>query len=190
MLPYLAAAGHNWYAKSAYIYLQMMLELREKHPDIHKCFLEGLHVVCRSDRCWAGLSTDLVIRQVLIRSLKTNGGLTRGRGFTEVQRLVWLLSMPACADISQCMQELTGVNSDSSEQYKDCSQSRIKRDTEDTYKILSTLSTLNPFGPDPSLRGLVNGVIASESVNVDNAKLVGQRILDSMIGKTITDISF
>ena len=24
--------------------------------DIHKCFLEGFHVVRRSDRCWAGLS--------------------------------------------------------------------------------------------------------------------------------------
>ena len=190
MLPYFAAAGHNLYAKSVYMYLQMMLELPETHPDIHKCFLEGLHVVRRSNRYWAGLSTDLVIEQVLMRSLKTSGGLTRGRGFTEVQRLVWLLSMPACADIDHCMQELTGVNSDSSEQHKECSQSRIKRDTEDTYKVLNTLSNLNPFGPDPSLRGLVTGLTANESVNVDNAKLVGQRILDSMVGKTITDISF
>ena len=190
MLPYFAAAGHNLYAKSVYIYLQMMLELSETHPDIHKCFLEGLHVVRRSNRYWAGLSMDLIIEQVLMRSLKTSGGLTRGRGFTDVQRLVWLLSIPACTDINQCMQELTGVNSDSSEQHKECSQSRIKRDNEDTYKVLNTLSSLNPFGPDPFLRGLVTGLTANESVNVDNAKLVGQKILDSMVGKTITDISF
>ena len=33
-------------------------------------------MVRRSDRLWAGLSTDLVIEQVLMRSMKTSGGLT------------------------------------------------------------------------------------------------------------------
>ena len=40
---------------------------------------------------WAGLSTDLVIEQVLMRSIKSTGGLTRGRGMAEIQRLLWLL---------------------------------------------------------------------------------------------------
>ena len=72
----------------------------ETHPDIHSSFLNGLHVIQRSERYWAGLSTDLVIEQVLMRSIKTNGGLTRGRGLTEIQRVIWLLSMPFCADVS------------------------------------------------------------------------------------------
>ncbi|CAH3177828.1 unnamed protein product [Porites lobata] len=80
----------------------------------------------RSDRLWAGLSTDLVIEQVLMRSLKTSGGLTRGRGFTEQQRLIWLLSMPACAETNRAMQELTGVKSNSGEQNKDMSKARQK----------------------------------------------------------------
>ncbi len=54
------------------------------HPDIHASFLNGYHVIRRSDRYWAGLSTDLVIEQVLMRSIKTVGGLTRGRGMTEI----------------------------------------------------------------------------------------------------------
>ena len=74
MIPYFAAAGHNLYAKSAYIYLQIMENLKEKHPDIYRSFQDGLHVVRRSDRHWAGLSTDLVIEQVLMRSVKTTGG--------------------------------------------------------------------------------------------------------------------
>lgn len=190
MLPYFAAAGHNLYAKSAYIYLQKMQQLPESHPEIYACFLKGYHVIRRSDRYWAGLSTDLVIEQVLMRSIKTVGGLTRGRGMTEIQRLVWLLSMPACADVSHSMQEFTGVSCNTSEQHKDSTQSRIKRDTEDTYKILNTLCDLDPFGPDPSLRGLVSGLVAHESVNVDDAKEVGQLILKSMIGKSVTSISF
>ena len=190
MLPYFAASGHNLYAKSAYMYLQKMQKLPESHPDVHSSFLNGFHVIHRSDRYWAGLSTDLVIEQVLMKSIKTNGGLTRGRGMAEMQRLVWLLSMPACADITHSMQELTGVCCNTSEQHKDSTQSRIKRDTEDTYKILNTLSDLDPFSSDPSLRGLVTGLTAHDSVNVDTAREIGQLILMSMVGKRITDISF
>ena len=152
MLPYFAAAGHNLYAKSAHIYLQTMLELPETHPDIHSSFLNGLHVIRRSERYWAGLSTDLIIEQVLMRSIKTNGGLTRGRGLTKIQRFIWLLSMPFSADVSQAMNELTGVSCDISEQHKDTTPSRLKRDTKDTHKVLNMLKDLDPFGSDPQLR--------------------------------------
>jgi len=64
MLPYFAAAGHNQYAKSAYFYLQIMQNLETSHPSVYKKFLDGLHVVRRSDRFWGGLSTDLIIEQV------------------------------------------------------------------------------------------------------------------------------
>ena len=43
-----------------------------------------------------------------MRSVKFSGGLTRGRGMTEVERALWVLSLPACVDISYAMQELTG----------------------------------------------------------------------------------
>ncbi|KAJ8414824.1 hypothetical protein AAFF_G00023470 [Aldrovandia affinis] len=108
MLPFMAASGHNLYTKSAWIYVQRMCKLQVDHPDVYKRFGEGFHVVRRSDRVWAGLSVDLVIEPVLMRSMKTSGGLTRGRGMTELQRLKWLLSMPACAEVNNAMQELTG----------------------------------------------------------------------------------
>lgn len=94
---YLAASGRNLYVKCSRLYLQSMSNLREDHPAVYRDIVSNFHVVRRSDRLWAGLSTDLVIEQVLMRSLKTSGGLTRGRGFTEQQRLIWLLSMSACA---------------------------------------------------------------------------------------------
>ena len=172
MLPYFAAAGHNLYAKSAHMYLQTMLELPETHPDIHSSFLNGLHVIRMSERYWAGLSTNLIIEQVLMRSTKTNGGLTRGRGLTEIQRVIWLFSMPFCADVSQAMNELTVVSCDISEQHNDTTPSRLKRDTNDTHTVLKMLKDLDPFGSDPQLRVLVTGVYAHESVNADDAKTV------------------
>ena len=38
MLPFYAAAGHNLYAKSVYIYLQQMLELNSNHADVLQLF--------------------------------------------------------------------------------------------------------------------------------------------------------
>ena len=78
MLPYFACSGHYLYAKSAYLYLQSMSKLEESKPMLHKKFNDGgLHVFRRGERYWAGLSSDLVIEQVLMRSMKTSGGLTR-----------------------------------------------------------------------------------------------------------------
>ena len=69
-----------------------MRSLETDHFDSYSKFEAGFHAVRRINRLWAGLSTDLVMEQVLMRSLKTSGGLTRGRGMTERQRV------PVCRD--------------------------------------------------------------------------------------------
>lgn len=190
MLPYFAAAGHNLYTKSAYIYLQLMEDLQEKHPEVYNSFQGGLHVVRWSDRYWAGLSTDLAIEQVLMRSVKTCGGLTQGRGMSETQRLIWLLPMPACADVNDAMQNLTGVKYHTSEQHKDTTHARQERDYKDTIELVTYLAQRNPFSLDPSLRSITTGVVASEDVNAEKAKEVGEKILSSMVGKNINEYSF
>ena len=134
----------------------------------------GSLVLRRTDRYWDGLSSDLVIEQVLMRSLKTSGGLTRGRGMTENQRLLWLLSMPSCAEINFTMQKLTGTLYQTSEQHKESCSSRKKRDIEDTFKILAALKEWNPFSQDLTLHSIVNGITADDKVNVHKAKDVGQ----------------
>ena len=52
-------------------------------------------------------------------SLKTSGGLTRGRGMTETQRLVWLMAHPVWSEVNNAMQQLTGVQYNTREQHKD-----------------------------------------------------------------------
>ena len=55
MLNLFAATGHLNYAKSARIYLQLMLELPAGHPWLYEQFTKhGYHTVRRSDRYWAG----------------------------------------------------------------------------------------------------------------------------------------
>ncbi|VDI40711.1 Hypothetical predicted protein [Mytilus galloprovincialis] len=113
MLPYFAAAGHNLYLKSAYVYLQQMHGLSRTNPVINEALMSGFHVMRRSDRFWSGLSSDLVIEQVLMRCIKTTGGLTRGRRMTDAQRSLWILSMPQCIQMNEAkkceFQERNGI---------------------------------------------------------------------------------
>ena len=60
-----------------------------------------------------------------MRSVKTTGGLTRGRGFSKTQRLVWLLPTPVTAEINNAMQGLTEVEYVTSEQHKEATAARI-----------------------------------------------------------------
>ena len=135
MLPYFAASGHSLYAKYAYVYLRIMLRLPETHPDAHRKFM-----VRRSDMFWAGLFTGLIIEQVLMRSIKTHGGLTGGKGMTENQRLVWVLSMPVCASINENMQKFSGFSCETSDQHKDVSAARQARDVRDIVDLIDYLN--------------------------------------------------
>lgn len=190
MLPYLAASGHNLYLKSVNLYLQKMFKLEHEQPATFKYFEDGLPVLRRSDRLWAGLSTDLVIEQVLMRSMKTNGGLTRGKGMTELQRVTWLLSMPACAEVNNAMQDVTGTAFTTSEQHKESMHTRIERDQKDMDELKNYLQNRNPFTSDPSLRNIASWMTADKSVNVDRAKDVGLNILHKMEGENVAQCTF
>ena len=47
-----------------------MVKLPYTSPEMYKLFKDGYHVIRRSDRYWAGLSTALIVEQMLMRSLK------------------------------------------------------------------------------------------------------------------------
>ena len=95
-----------------------MHKLPTKHPWLYKKITEeGYHTVRRSGHLWARLWTDLVTEQVLMRSLKTRGGLTRGRGMTESVRQQWVYGMHACVAIHEALISLTGKHHSASHQH-------------------------------------------------------------------------
>ena len=190
ILPYFAASGHNLYATSTYIYLQSMCKLEQTNPEVYEAFMKGHHVSRRSDRFWAGLSTDLVIEQVLMRSVKTTGVLTRGRGMGETQRASWLLSMPACAEMNAAMQDFTQINYETSEKHKELSTARLKIDEKDSKAVLQYLQDRNPFTDDASLRNISTGVVAQAFASAEGAEEIGKSILSSMENKTAVEYAF
>jgi hypothetical protein len=157
MLPYFASSGHHLYTKSVHLYIQEMLHLNISHPKVYEAFINGKSVIRRSDRFWSGLPPDLIIEQVLMRSIKTSGGLTRGRGMNENQLAVWLLSMPECAEMNNAMQEFTDTAFCASEQHKEMTTARQNRDLKNMKIVAEFLSDRNPFTDDVTLRNIANG---------------------------------
>ena len=189
-LPIFAAAGHFNYLKSAYLYLQDMTTLETTNPAVVSQFIKGLHVVRRTDKYWAGLGCDLVIEQTLMRTLKSNGGLTRGSGMTDEQRIVWTMSLPVSSLYNLAMQDFTDTTYASSEQHMDIAQSRVKRDASDLEKLSTKLRPCSPFALDPSLRNIFTGVVATKDVNVTRFQELGTRVVQELIGNAAFTCSF
>ena len=165
MLNLFAATGHFNYAKCGRLYLQNMQRLPETNPWLYEQFSKnGYHTVRRSNRYWAGLSTDLVIEQVMMRSIKSRGGFTRGRGFTETVRLMWILSMHKCGEVFDSISSFTGLAHITSEQHVEMGVSRIQRDNTDLQKLIAWLSLHDPFCQnDSNLRSLITGLTSTEN---------------------------
>ena len=130
-----------------------MHNLQETHPKVYRDFGEVYHVIRRSDRYWVGLSADMIIEQVLMRSLKTTGGMT------ESQRLVWLLSTPACAQVNCAMQEVTEVSYTTIDQHKNVLKARQERNMAYTLDVLDYVTPRRHFGGNSTLHSIASGII-------------------------------
>lgn len=127
-----------------------------------------------------------------MRSLKTSGGLTRGRGMDDTKRSLWLNSLQARAALNNAIQDLTNLKTETSDQHKECGNSRLVRDNKDTECIYNFLKERNPFvNPHPNeFRNIADGIISTSKANVDRAEDVGMKITQSLDNKNVFEYSF
>ena len=97
------------------------------------------------------------------------------------------MSSVISAEYNIAMQEFTDLSYATSEQHKDMTEARMKRDHSDLEKISTKRS---PFSPDPSLRNVVNGVVAVQDVNVHEYDSVADKIIEKMIRQPVFTFSF
>ena len=167
-----------------------MRNLENTNPEVLQCFQDGGFVARRSEKHWAGLACDLTIEQALMRSLKTSDGLTRGTGFSDVQRSTWLLSKPVCSRYTQHMEDNTGVLYSTSEQHKTLRASRRMRDTEDTEKISKRLNDMSPFSGTEKLMNIMTGTVADASANDDDHYTIGESVIKAMSKQQVFQYAF
>ena len=100
-----------------------------------------------------------------MRSLKTRGGLTRGKGMTENVILTWVHTIHTCAQGHNAMTQLTGNHHKTSNQHAELGASRIKRLSDDLEKIKLWIENHNPFDDNkPLLRSIATGLTARKEV--------------------------
>ena len=66
-------------------------------------------------------------------------------------RLVWLMSHPVCAEVNNAMQQLTGVQYNTSGQHKDLTTATQGKDIADSCELLKFLESRTPFSDNCSL---------------------------------------
>ena len=177
-------------AAKCYYYLQEMSELTNRHPNVYLKFVNGRHVVRRGNNFWAGLSSDLVIEQTLMSSLKTSGGLAHGRGMSEEQRSLWTMSMPVTAMYNMAMQDFNNLTYTTSDQHKETTDAHLDWDIHDLAKINSGLIPFTSFSEDRSLQNIVTGIEAPSDTYVHKYKAVGMNIFNTMVSQAAFQYSF
>ncbi|KAJ8671125.1 hypothetical protein QAD02_002384 [Eretmocerus hayati] len=163
MLPIFHAAGHIAYAKSAQVYLQDMANLElSMDPDEFEQFVQGVFTVHRTDKAWSGVWTDMIIEQTLNRFFGMD--LKYGRG------------------------NMWGVASASSDQHTDLKVGRVERDHTDLAKFKFWLEQHKPFESKEPLIALSSGIIEDSSINCHQAFEMGQKSMDTMVGKNAGNV--
>jgi len=109
-------------------------------------------------------------------------------------RNLWTLSAPVtscdCRQYNSVMQDFTDLTVTTSPQHKDSTEACIKRDASDLKKIRIKLPACSPFTSDPTLRNIVNGIVAAPDVNVHDFESVGNNIIEDIIGKSAFTYKF
>jgi hypothetical protein len=166
-----------------------MNSLETENPSVYQKFMNGFHVIRRSNQYWAGLSSDLVIEQTLMRSLKSTGGLTRGSGFNEHQRTLWTMPRPVTSAYNHAMQEFSHLVYTTSEQHKESTYARMNRDKADREMLIEKLADFSPFTGDATLRNIITGINANDDVNVDDLFAVGNSTVKTIEEQSIFSYS-
>ena len=126
----------------------------------------------------------------MMRSIKSRGGLTRGRGITETVRLQWIYSMHKCAGVHDAMTTITSLKHRTSDQHVELGISRSKRDFKDLCSIQEWFDQHDPFDiNEPRLRSLSSGLTATDGdgINCDKTEQIGARIQKQLDNVAVTE---
>ena len=192
MLGYFFAAGHWQYAR--YISWHMVEMDFALPASVKADFLNGSHVCRHSRGSWNAVPLDQYGEQTYIRYGKSKGGLV-GLTLSPNQVHEWVMSYHICHQVSILMDQMCD-NSTSCEtapdtkcQHKEEGRRRAMLDKEDRGKIKEHLSKFpNPLSTDcEKLFNIVNGMVATEDINVHKVTEIGDQMASSFIDSLPAD---
>ena len=183
MLDVFAAAGHHNYAKAARLYCQMMLKYEEGSVE-QRAIIEsfnstGSHVVRYSSHEWSGIWRDLCIEQTLMRTSKSNGGLSGGRFRNgESAHSCWVQTLSHVSLINRLSQK---VASTSKNIHRGLALAQRLADEKAIGLVDNWLKEMQPFDGSNAENILISfstGFISKndDGINSEKAREVGRKI--------------
>ena len=128
MIPVFHAGGHLAYAKCADVDQMKSISLIMSEEQYTKYTKSGYWTYHRNDRYWSGVSTEPTIEQVLMRMLKTRGGLKQGRGITSSTQSKIVNVLPKTVPVCESLEDFCGIHSQTSDQHTDLRACTTSRD--------------------------------------------------------------
>lgn len=190
MIPYFHASGHFPYAKSSQLYVQDMENLSSMMTleEYQKFVTSGYFTMRRSDRFWSGIWSDMTIETTLMRSFKSRGGITGGRGVSDSVLSKWLVGMSATHEICTSLEEFCGVLFTSSEQHKDLGEARRNRDKADIAKLSQWFIEHPPFPQTSDIMSIASGVVGDTTITCYDAHRIGNEAMNKIVELPFSDI--
>ncbi|KAJ8885063.1 hypothetical protein PR048_011259 [Dryococelus australis] len=119
----------------------------------------------RSGTRWSGVWSDMAIEQTLKCNMKSEGGLTRGRGLSDSVLAKWAAGARAAIAICSSLKVFAAVHFMSGEQHIDFRVSRINRDDQNRGNPAQWLAHHPPFAVCDSIMYLSTGVTGNSNIN-------------------------
>ena len=152
----------------------------------------GYWTIRRSNRFWSENFTDQTIEQVLMRMLKSRGGLAHGGSVTASTQAKLVHIIPRAVPICGSLESLSGVNTGTTDQHKDIRPSSRASDGLHFKRFKDSLSQHSPFiykgEYKDRLMCISTGFIAPPPANAEMAIELGEAAAEQLTGKTYADV--
>lgn len=156
-------------------------------PKEWSMFTKGAFTIRRSEKFWSGLWSDLIIEQVLMRSMKSQGGLTHGRGISSSVLSRWTGGVVLMLNICESLETFWDISCTTSEQHVNMRAAQIERTTIDVEKLKYYFDIHPPFPLTNKLLSISNGIVGAPDINCHMAREMGiegaKQITDNSFGK-------
>ncbi|GBN29889.1 hypothetical protein AVEN_30794-1 [Araneus ventricosus] len=130
----------------------------------------------------------MIIEQSIMKSMKTDGGIARGRSTQESIISKWVYSMHATNTLCEGLEDLANVKMDTTDKHVHSSDPRVKRDNEDIKKLLDWFLLHDPFPVVEKIISIASGVVSDENINCHNAREVGITSMTKMYSQNFNNI--
>ena len=166
---FLGLDGIN-YLRYASFYLELLKQLKIKHPDLYQEFLKGNHVIKTRDGKFNAVAPDMKLEQTIQRSAKSSGGII-GASKKVDYVTEWSLIFHDVLDICNWFRELTGADKGGNTEnipHHQLKNSKITEVNDHIQRLVNFMKAYgNPFiidENDKELKNFVSQVYADREV--------------------------